>query len=179
MQLDQFIDVEQFILEVEGELNDIDEAMRTQTARTAYYGIQYGRAQKQAATVKLTLNSVEATLVKKYRTQLEQAARDEVEGSNKQPTRVTVEMVKAAAHVDPAYLQYAKLLIEADEIEMVCRVAYDAFKTRRDMLVSLGHLKSAQLKSNVTIQGAKDSVGGYHARRAAREAQPPVSQPAG
>src|SRR5437868_8555122 len=99
MQLEQFIDVDVFITEVEGELNDLDEAMRTQTARTAYYGIQYGRAQKQAATVKLTLASVEATLIKKYRTELENAARDEVEGTNKQPTRVTVEMVKAAAHV--------------------------------------------------------------------------------
>jgi hypothetical protein len=171
MQLENFIDVDLFITEVEGELNDLDEAMRTQTARTAYYGIQYGRAQKQASTVKLTLNSVEATLIKKYRTQLEDAAREEVDGTNKQPTRVTAEMVKAAAHVDPNYLQYAKLLIDADEIEMVCRVAYDAFKTRRDMLVSLGHLKSAQLKSNVTIQGARSAAGGYAARRAAREAE--------
>lgn len=181
MQLDTLIDVDQFIGEIDAEITDLTDAMRTQTARGAYYGIQHAAAKKQLARVKLTIESVDATLMTKYRKQLEDAAAAEVEGTNKAPTRITVDMVRAAVSTDPNHLKYAQVLIDAEEIETVCKVAYNAFKTREEMLKSLGHIQNAQLKSElrVSANGAKESIGGYAARRAAREQQPQDSQPAG
>jgi hypothetical protein len=146
MELQQFIDVEAFSTEVTEELTDLTAAMSSQTARTAYYGIQHGQAKKQKAHIELIFSSVEAQLTKKYREQLEAAAADEVAGTNKAPARITAEMVKSAVHLDPNFLKYAKLKIDADEIESVCRVAYDAFKTRREMLSSIGRLHTADLE---------------------------------
>jgi hypothetical protein len=170
MELKQFIDVEAFALEVQGELTDLTAAMQTQTARTAHYGMQYASAKKQAKSVELIAASVEAKLTKSYREQLEAAAREEVDGTNRQPTRVTAEMVKSAVHLDANFLKYAKLQIDADEIEQVCRVAYDAFKTRRDMLISLGQLSRAQLAGNATVAGAVAAAARHKDRLASRGA---------
>lgn len=171
MELQQFIDVDTFTKEVSEELTDLTAAMQTQTARTAYYGIQHGRAKKQKAHVELILDSVEAQLTKKYREQLEDAARDEVAGTNKAPARITAEMVKSAVHLDQNFLKYAKLKIDSEEIEMVCRVAYDAFKTRREMLSSLGRLHTAELRGNATVAGAMEASARHRDRLSRRESE--------
>jgi hypothetical protein len=178
MQLQHFIDVEAFSTEVQGELTDLTAAMQTQTARTAYYGMQHAAAKKQSAKVDLISKSVEAQLSKKYRTEFEQVARDEVAGTNKAPTRVTAEMVKSAVHLDPNFIKYAQLLIDAEEIETVCRVAYDAFKTRRDMLISLGQLSRAQLAGNATVAGAVEAANRHRDRLANRGRPQPTSDQA-
>jgi hypothetical protein len=175
MELQTFIDVAAFSEEVQGELTDLTAAMQTQTARTAYYGMQHAGAKKQANKVELIAKSVEAQLTKKYRKQLEDGAREEVEGTNKAPVRVTAEMVKSAVHLDPNFIKYAQLQIDADEIEQVCRVAYDAFKTRRDMLISLGQLSRAQLAGNATVAGAVQ-VANRHRDRLANRGQPSSDQ---
>lgn len=175
MELKTFIDVDVFTTEVQDELSDLTAAMQTQTARTAYYGMQYAGAQKQAKKVKLIASSVEAQLTSTYRKKLEAAARDEVEESNKPPVRITAEMVKSAVHLDANFIKYAQLQIDADEIEQVCRVAYDAFKTRRDMLISLGQLSRAQLSGNATVAGAVQAAARHRQRLDVRNQQDTAS----
>jgi heme oxygenase len=64
-----------------------------------------------------------------------------------------------------------QLQIDADEIRAVCNAASDAFRTRREMLTGLGHLTREQMRSNLTVQTATQSVSSYKARRAARRGE--------
>lgn len=168
MQLDTFIDVQKFTEEVNENLEDITEAMRTQTARAAWYGICHSKAKRQKNKVELTCKAVGAALTKKYRKELTDAANEEAEASGKKPVAVTVDTVQAHVSLDPQMLKWQQVQLEADEIESVCRVAMDAFRTRSSMIVSLGNLTRDQLKTNTVIQSARDSARGYETRRAAR-----------
>jgi hypothetical protein len=161
MQLQEFIDVAKFTEEVNENLEDITEAMRTQTARAAWYGICHSKAKKQKNKVELLVKAVDAKLTTKHRKILQDEA-----GSK--PERITVDMVKAAVALDPQMLNLQKIQLEADEIESICRVAMDAFRTRSSMIVSLGNLARDQLKTNVQIQSARQAVSGYDQRRQAR-----------
>ncbi|MCG7348907.1 hypothetical protein [Sphingomonas sp. ACRSK] len=169
MQLDTFIDVEKFTAEVEEGLDDITEAMRTQTARAAWYGICHAKAKRQKNKVELLVKAVNAKLTKKYRKELTDAANEEAEATGKKPVSVTVDMVAAHVALDADALKWAQVQLEADEIEGVCRVAMDAFRTRSSMIVSLGNLTRDQLKTNTVIQSARDAAGGYKQRRADRD----------
>lgn len=177
MQLKKFFELDEFLREIEASVDDISEAMRTAPGRVAFYGAQYVQAQKQAKKVALTVAQIEGRLIQEHRKLLDETAREEVEGTNKSPTRVTAEMVKAAVATDARYIAAQNIKIDADEIEGICRVANDAFKARRDLLSSGAYLKGAELKSNTIIQGAREATAGYHGRRQARDPAylPPAS----
>jgi hypothetical protein len=168
MQLQEFIDVAKFTEEVNENLEDITEAMRTQTARAAWYGICHSKAKKQKNKVELLVKAVDAKLTTKHRKILQDEAVKVAEEEGSKPERITVDMVKAAVALDPQMLNLQKIQLEADEIESICRVAMDAFRTRSSMIVSLGNLARDQLKTNVQIQSARQAVSGYDQRRQAR-----------
>lgn len=168
MQLEEFIDVEKFTHEVNENLDDITEAMRTQTARAAYYGICHSKAKKQKSKIEMLVKAVEAKLTTKHRKILQEEALKLAEEEGTKPERITIDMVKAAVALDPQMLQLQKTQLEADEIESICRVAMDAFRTRSSMIVSLGNLTRDQMKTNVQIQSAREAVSGYDQRRRER-----------
>ncbi len=176
MQLDPFIDIDLFTKEINEDIHDLTEAMRTQTARAAFYGAMNARAEKQLATVKRTLKLIEAQLTKTLRAKLVKAEQELAEQENRKVEKITVDMVRAEVDLHPEARKWGGLMIEAEEIQAICRVAYDAFRTRREMLVSLGHLTREQLRTDVRIQSAKDAADGYRTRRAARRGE--ESQPA-
>ncbi|SFJ49882.1 hypothetical protein SAMN03159338_1575 [Sphingomonas sp. NFR04] len=168
MTLEDFIDVDEFVKEIDAEIGDISEAMRTQTARAAWYGIQHSRAKKQAAKVALTLKAIEAKLTTTHRAKLREAAEEEASQTNTKPERVTADMVAAAVALDKSSREWQIKKMDADEIEAICKVAYYAFKTREEMLKSLGILTQAQLKSNLVIQNAREAASSYDQRRSQR-----------
>lgn len=173
MKIEPIIDVDQFTTEIQEEINDLTEAMRTQTARAAYYAMLYAKAQKQAKDVDLLVKLVEAKLNKLMREQLNQAANDLAEEEGSKPERVTVDMVKAEVLLHPEMRKYLQMQIDADEIKGVCYAASEAFRTRREMLTSLGHLTREQMRTNITIQGARgvESVRERHRNRFERRQQ--------
>lgn len=168
MNLDPCIDVDQFSAEINESLDDLTEAMRTQTARAAFYGIGHSKAKRQQQKVALIIKTVEAQLTKKHRKALNDAAIAEADATGTKPEKITVDMVKSEVALDNDMRKWALVQMEADEIETVCRVAYDAFKARREMLTSLGLLARDQLKTNMQITSARSAIDGYRARRAAR-----------
>ncbi len=171
-QIDPVIDIDEFTKEITADITDLTEAMRTQTARTAYYGMLYAKAQKQANHVKLNLRAIEATLTTKVRKELVDAANDIAEAEGTKPERITADMVKAAVVLKPTMLNWLKVQLETDEIEQVCRIAYDAFKTRRDMIQSLGHMSRAEMNAlGRQSMTAADNIRDYRDRRAARAAK--------
>jgi hypothetical protein len=177
MQLERYIELDSFLKELEQDTDDINEAMRKAPGRVAYYGAQYMLAQKQAKKVALKVAEIEGRITQEIRKKLEETAREEVAGTNKTPTRVTAEMVKAAVATDPRWIASQHIKIDADEIEGICRIANDAFKARRDLLSSGAYLKGAELKSNTIIRSAQENAASYHARRQERDPtyQPPAS----
>lgn len=170
MQLESFIDVDAFTKEITEEIADLNEAMRTQTARAAFYSINATKAKKQKDKVALIVKTVEAQLTKTMRKQLLEAEAKLAEDEGRKIEKITVDMVRAEVSLHPQMRKYLELQIDADEIYAVCKAAYDAFYTRREMLTSMGHMARAQMATNMTIQNAQQSVAGYRDRRAAREA---------
>jgi hypothetical protein len=159
MALEEFIDIDTFMKEIEEGQDDIGEAMRRQTAKCAFYGIQHTKAKKQASKFALSVRTVDAILTKRYRKEMVDA--DE---------RPTADIVKAMVVTNPQMSELLKQQLDADEIETICKVAYDAFKTRRDMLTGLGHLTTQAMRTGNQIATARDSIkDGYRERRAERQ----------
>jgi hypothetical protein len=171
MTLDEIIDIDKFTAEITEEITDLNEAMRTQTARAAYYAILAAKARKQAQQVELRVKVIEAALTKSMREKLNKEALDTAEREGTKVEKVTVDMVKAAVMTHPTMIRELQLQIDADEIRAVCNAASDAFRTRREMLTGLGHLTREQMRSNLTVQTATQSVSSYKARRAARRGE--------
>lgn len=174
MQLQDFIDVEAFTKEITEEITDLTEAMRTQTARAAFYSINATKAKKQKEEVALNVKVIEAALTKKMREKLTKAAIELAEEEGTRVEKVTVDMVKAEVTLHPEMRKWMKIQIEADEIYAVCKAAYDAFYTRREMLTSMGHMSRAEMQSNLRTmarageRAAGDSRSRYQERLRAR-----------
>ena len=169
LQVLPIIDVEKFTSEIMEEITDLTSAMRTQTARAAYYGIKSSEAKKQAARIDLHVKAVTAALNKHHRAELQKAAADDAEQNGGKPERITADMVQSAVLTDPRMMKLLNIQLEADEVAEICKVAYFAFKTRQEMLTSMGHMTRAQMQTNLTIRSAKDNVERYRQRRAGRE----------
>jgi len=171
MDIETFIDVDEFVKEIEEPIEDLTEAMRTQTARAAHYSMKATKAKKQRDRVALIVKTIEAQLTKTCRQALMKAANDLAEEENTKPERITADMVKAEVALHPVMRSWLEKQIDADEVYSVCKAAYDAFYTRREMLTSMGHMTREQMRANLTIRGAAETTKGYRERRAEREAQ--------
>jgi len=159
VQLAEYIDVDQFTKDIDTEQTDISEAMRTQTAKAAYYGIQLAKAQRQSAKAKLVLRTLEAKKGKEYRKDITDAGE-----------KPTAQLVQEFVDTDNAVVKMRDILNNAEEIEHICKVAYEAFRTRRDMLTGLGMMTRAELNSGVRVSSGRREANNYRERRAARQA---------
>lgn len=156
MQLDQIIDVDKFTTDIEAHQDDINEAMRTQTQMCAYYGMKHAAAQKQLQRVKLIEKTIRASVSKGIREKIVAAG-----------DKVTVDAVRDATDLDAQVKSYSLILIDAQEIETICKVAYNAFRTRTEMLTSMGHMTRAQMNNNLTVRSAREAAQDYRQRREA------------
>lgn len=168
MELLPYIDIDEFVKEINEPIEDLTEAMRTQTARAAHYSMQTTKAKKQKDKVALYVKTIEAQLTKTCRLALNKAAQELAEEENSKPEKITVDMVKAEIALHPKMREWLEKQIDADEIYAVCKAAYDAFYTRREMLTSMGHMSREQMRANLTIRSAQETATSYKARRAAR-----------
>lgn len=175
LSLQEFIDVEAFSKEIDDDMGDLNEAMRTQTARAAYYGMKHAQAKRQKGRIDNIVKATEAKLRKELRKKLVEEAQEIANEEGGKPERITKDMVDAAIFTDARMIKLLNIQLEADEIENVCKVAYDAFRTRREMLVSMGHLTREQMRSQLAMReglDTKNSIASYKQRRAARGAGP-------
>lgn len=174
--LKEFIDVEVFTKEINEEI-DLNEAMRTQTARCAYYSRMRAQAKKQKGYIDNLVRAQEA----KYKAEWRKALMDEAvkiaSKENTKPERITNDMIQAAVFSDPRMIKLMRIQLDAQEIFDVCHVAYDAFKVRQDMLISMGHMARAEMQQEMKMKGqeatsqVKNSAARFEERRARRAAQ--------
>lgn len=169
LDIQDFIDIDAFTVEIGERLDDLNEAMRTLPARTAFYGMRAAQAKTQAARIDTIAKATEAMLKKEHRRKLTEAALELAEEEKTKPERVTAEMVEAAVFTDPRMTRLLQIQLHADEVKTVCQVAADAFRTRRDMLKSLGHLSTEQMRTNMRITAPDaDAINNYRSRRTER-----------
>lgn len=176
MEIETFINIDDFVKEIEEPIEDLTEAMRTQTARAAHYSMQATKAKRQKDKVALIVKTIEAQLTKTCRAALVKAANELAEEEQTKPERITADMVKAEVALHPVMRGWLEKQIDADEVYSVCKAAYDAFYTRREMLTSMGHMTREQMRSNMVIRTASEETKGYRQRRAAREAEREAQQ---
>jgi len=179
MQLVEFIDVDIFEQEINEELVDLNDAMRRLPERAAFYALRAAKARTQASKVDNLVKAIEAKLKTIHRKKLTDAATALADEEGGKPERITADMVNSAVFSDPNMLKYLDIQLQSDEIKNVCMVASDAFRTRREMLKSLGHLSIEQMRATGRPdQGRDEAIAKYKERRAARGGGTMVGQEA-
>lgn len=177
--IDQIINVDQLLLDVNGSMDDLNEAMRTQTALALHYGLQHAKSRTQRNKFDNLLKTVEAGLQKQHRKLLQEAAVADAEANGGKPERITADMVAAAVGTDSRMLKLMNKQLEAAEIEHVCRIAYEAFRTRSDMIKGMGMLTREEMRTtSATVSKSASALReDYHNRRAGRQGSGQEVQP--
>lgn len=170
MALETFVDLKQFLEDVEKPIDDIMEAMRSQTAKMAQAGIHKAGARRQKARYDAAVKALEAQLTSEYRGSMNAEAVKEAQKTGSKPERITQNMIEVEVMLDPRMKKLVDKQIEADEIYQVCVAVHDTYRTRSDMIQSLGHMTRAQMQTGIVIEDAKKSVKDFRARHAARKA---------
>jgi hypothetical protein len=120
--------------------NDLTTPMIEQASMFAHYGVLHADAQKQVDTVKLLLENTEAAVYK--------IIRDKMATDGEKFTEALLEK-SVARHA--RVISMKKALNQAKRVETTCKMAVEAFRHRRDMLVQQGLISREEMKGEVRI----------------------------
>jgi len=127
-------------------LANLSDAMMEQASLLVHYGVQSSRASRQVDDLKMLLEVTEAKVYRRIR--------DEVAAKGEKVTEAQLEKL-VATH--PQVIEVKKALNEAKQIEANAKIAVEAFRHRKDMLVSQGLLAREELKGEVSINRRKEA----------------------
>jgi hypothetical protein len=144
-QLNQFIDVDQYIKDTTLTDGNLQGCMLNQTGLRAHYATLAARAAAQYNSMKARFEVMEAGLYNKHRQRLSMLNE-----------KVTEKMVETAVKLDPAYLTGKGLVIEAESIADIVKGRAAAFEDRRNMLMQLGADKREEMKGAPRIMAHPD-----------------------
>ena len=144
MGIKPIIDSQDFLDDVAINDIDIDGAFRSQASLFASYAAKHFEAQQQLGNAKILLDLKKARLDKEIRDRL-------VEEKAK-ATEATVEN-EIKRH--PTYMSACKDMNEASAIVDLLKNALEAFKQRKDMLISLGANQREEMKGDLRM-GIRD-----------------------
>ena len=136
----QFFDEKQLRQDLSYTMSDISGAMMDQASMLAHYGILSAKASRQVDDMKMLLENAEAAVDRKIR--------DE---KAKLGEKVTEPMMEKLVARHPQVINVKKALNEARQIEAIGKIAVEAFKNRKDMLVQHGARERAELEGEVRL----------------------------
>lgn len=136
-----FIDPAELKRDVAFSANDLTSAMMQQASMFSHYGMMSSNAARQVDTVKLLLENTEAAVYKMLR---DQAA---VNGE-----KVTEAQLEKLVTRHPRVIAMKKSLNEAKRVESNTKIAVEAFRHRRDMLVQMGLISREEMKGELSIR---------------------------
>lgn len=136
----EYIDLAQMKVDLSFSTNDLSEAMMQQATLFAHYGVLASKAAKQVDSVKMVLETAEARIYRIHR--------DDAATSGAKVTEAQLEKMVSA---DPKIIEIKKALNEAKQVEANAKIATEAFRHRRDMLVQMGLLSREELKGQLSI----------------------------
>jgi hypothetical protein len=163
----QWIDEKQLKQDLSYTMSDISGAMMDQASLLAHYGVLSAKASRQVDDMKMLLENAEAAVDRKIRDEKAKAGE-----------KVTEPMLEKLVARHPQVIEVKKALNEAKQIEAIGKIAVEAFKNRKDMLVQHGSRERAELEGEVRlglrnmreeqVEGLKNRVMGR--QRSTREA---------
>lgn len=140
----EYIDAAELKRDLTFSNNDLTSAMMQQASMFSHYGVLASKASRQVDVVKLVLENTEAAVYKMLR---DKAAAD--------GEKVTESLLEKTIARHPRVIAMKKSLNEAKRIESTAKIAVEAFRHRRDMLVQLGLISREEMKGELSIR-AKD-----------------------
>lgn len=121
---------------------DLDSAQMDQAALFADYGVLAAQASHQVDVVKLLLENSEAAVYKLLR-----------EAAAERGEKVTEAQLEKLVARHPRVISMKKALAEAKQVEAVGKVAIEAFKQKRDMLIQQGVVQREERKGELYTLG--------------------------
>ncbi|RWJ03400.1 hypothetical protein [Mesorhizobium sp.] len=120
---------------------DLSSAMLDQASRLVEYGELHAKAARQVDDVEIILENTIAAVARRLR--------DEAASSGE---KVTETKLDQAVTRHPKVIAAKKALNEAKQIEAVAKIAVEAFKHRRDMLVQLGAYERKEMEGEIAVR---------------------------
>ena len=128
---------------------DLTNAMTDQASLFAHYGVLAANASHQTNVVSMLLESTEAAIYK--------LLRDAAAAAGEKVTEAQLEKTMAR---HPRVIDMKKALNAAKRVEATCKIATEAFRHRRDMLVQQGSTSREEMKGELSIaaRNVRDDV---------------------
>lgn len=120
--------------------SDVSNVMLEHASRFIEYGTYLSQASKQVNDLTMVFEAAEGRTYKRYRDAAATAGE-----------KVTEAQLEKLVRVDGNVIAYRRLLNEAKQIESLAKSAVDAFRQRKDMLVSYGLMQREEMKGEVSI----------------------------
>lgn len=139
-----FVDPLQLKADVSFTEADLDSAMMSQAALFAHYATQAATAQHQVDSIKLLLEVKEASVA--------QAIRDEAAESGAKTTEKGIEQ---QITMNAAVIALRKALNNARSQADLAKMALEALRQKRDMLVQIGVARREEMLGELRIRGAE------------------------
>lgn len=136
----QFVDAAQLKRDLTIHPDEVSNAMLEHASRFVEYGVYFSKASKQVDDLKMVWEAVEAKVYKILRN--EAAAAKE---------KVTEVQLEKQVRVHPKVIAYRRLLNEAKQVESLAKSGVEAFRQRKDMLISFGMLQREEMKGEVSM----------------------------
>ena len=136
----QFVDKEQMAADLAFSPIDLTSAMTQQASMFAHYGILLSQASRQVDNMKMLLETTESKVYRKLR-----------DAAAEEGTKITEAQLDKSVQVEAHVIAFKRALNEAKQIESVAKIAVEAFRHRRDMLVQQGFLHAQEMKGEVSI----------------------------
>lgn len=136
----EYVDGAQIKKDVAYSTADLSGAMQNQASMLSHYGVEAAKASRQVDDIKLLLDVTESKIYRRLR--------DEFLAAKEKVTEVQLDKAVATHN---QVIEIKKALNAAKQIEATAKIAVEAFKHRRDMLIQEGSTSREELKGELSI----------------------------
>lgn len=140
--VERFVTSEQLREDVNFTEAEIDQAMLEQASLMAYYGDLESRAQYQVDRFKQLLEVREAQKAKQIRDEAAQEGR-----------KITEKLLEQEVAMSPVVIKHRKALNEAKQVYEMMRIALDALRQKKDMVIQFGVRHRMEMEQQGRILG--------------------------
>ena len=136
----QYIDPAQLKRDLTYSPANLQDAMMQQASLFAHYGVEAAKASRQVDVVKMLLETAEAAVYRKMR-----------DNADMNGEKITETQLEKMISREDRIIKLKKALNEAKQIEANGKIAVEAFRHRRDMLVQQGLINREEMKGEISI----------------------------
>ncbi len=147
LALNEFVDPDQLKRDVEFDLNDLDNAIRSHAALFVHYANLSRLARRQFERMKATAEILESKLYAVHREALLAAG-----------GKATEATIDAAVKCDPRWFATQQKVIDSRAIYDLAGDAREAFAQRKDMLIQISVDRRVERQGEIRIGAAKSAV---------------------